>query len=41
MREVLPIMWLLEEAQKKEIKVNAKPCKVYCKVFEVMKEKLR
>jgi len=34
MREVLPIMWLLEEAQKKGIKVNAKPCKVHCKVFE-------
>ncbi len=34
MREVLPIMWLLEEAQKKGIKVSAKPCKVHCKVFE-------
>jgi hypothetical protein len=34
MREVLPIMWLLEEAQKKGIKINAKPCKVHCKVFE-------
>ena len=34
MREVLPIMWLLEEAQEKGIKVNAKPCKVHCKVFE-------
>jgi hypothetical protein len=34
MREVLPIMWLLEETQKKQIKVNAKPCKVHCKVFE-------
>jgi hypothetical protein len=34
MREVFPIMWLLEEAQKKGIKVNAKPCKVHCKVFE-------
>jgi hypothetical protein len=34
MREVLPIMWLLEEAQKKGIKINAKPCKVLCKVFE-------
>jgi hypothetical protein len=34
MREVLPIMWLLEEAQKKGIKVNAKPCKVHCKIFE-------
>jgi hypothetical protein len=28
------IMCLLEEAQKKGIKVNAKPCKVHCKVFE-------
>jgi hypothetical protein len=27
-------MWLLEEAQKKGIKVSAKPCKVHCKVFE-------
>ena len=27
-------MWLLEEAQEKGIKVNAKPCKVHCKVFE-------
>jgi hypothetical protein len=34
MREVLPIMWLLEEVQKRGIKVNAKPCKVHCKVFE-------
>jgi hypothetical protein len=34
MRELLPIMWLLEEAQKKGIKINAKPCKVHCKVFE-------
>jgi hypothetical protein len=34
MREVLPIMWLLEEAQKKGIKVNVKPGKVHCKVFE-------
>jgi hypothetical protein len=34
MREVFPIMWLLQEAQRKGIKVNAKPCKVHCKVFE-------
>jgi hypothetical protein len=34
MREVLPIMWLLEEAQERGIKINAKPCKVHCKVFE-------
>jgi hypothetical protein len=27
-------MWLLEEVQKRGIKVNAKPCKVHCKVFE-------
>jgi hypothetical protein len=34
MREVFPIMWLLEDAQKKGIKINAKPCKVHCKIFE-------
>jgi hypothetical protein len=34
MRKVLPLMWLLEEVQKRGIKVNAKPCKVHCKVFE-------
>jgi hypothetical protein len=34
MREVLPLMWLLEEAQQRGIKINAKPCKVHCKVFE-------
>jgi hypothetical protein len=28
------IMWLLEEAQERGIKINAKPCKVHCKVFE-------
>jgi hypothetical protein len=32
--KVLPIMWLLEEAQKKGIKVNSKPCKVHCKKLE-------
>jgi hypothetical protein len=31
---ILPIMWLLEEAHERDIKVNAKPCKVHCKVFE-------
>jgi hypothetical protein len=34
MREVLPLMWLLEEAQQRGMKINAKPCKVHCKVFE-------
>ncbi len=34
MREVLPIMWLLEEVQERGIKINAKPCKFHCKVFE-------
>jgi len=34
MREALPIMSLLEEAQMKGIKVNAKLCKVHCTVFE-------
>jgi hypothetical protein len=34
MREVLPLMWLLEEVQSRGIKVNARPCKIHCKVFE-------
>ncbi len=34
MREVLPIIWLIEEVQQREIKVDAKPCKVHCKLFE-------
>ena len=34
MREVLPIMWLLEEAKQHGVPVlNARP-KVHCKVFE-------
>ena len=34
MREVLPIIWLMEEARKHEIPVlNATP-KIHCKVFE-------
>jgi hypothetical protein len=34
MREVIPIMWLLEEVQRRGIQIRAKPCKVDCKVFE-------
>jgi hypothetical protein len=34
MREILPLMWLLEEVQARGIKVNAKPCKVHCRVFK-------
>ncbi len=30
MREVLPIMWLLEEAQERGIKINAKPSIMIC-----------
>ncbi len=34
MREVLPIIWLMEEARKQDIPVlNATP-KIHCKVFE-------
>jgi hypothetical protein len=34
MREVLPIMWLLEEVQDRGIEVNGKVCQVHCNVFE-------
>ncbi len=34
MREVLPLMWLLEEAQQRGMKIKTIPCKVHCKVFE-------
>jgi hypothetical protein len=35
----LSIMWLLEEAQKKGIKINAKPCKDH--YLKTMKEQLK
>jgi len=42
MRESLPLMWLLEEVQARGIKVNAKPCKVHCRVFEdIMRGQLK
>jgi hypothetical protein len=34
MREVLPIMWLMQEAHDHGIKVLTKPPKIHCKVFE-------
>ncbi len=34
MREVIPIMWLLEEAYQHGVPVLTKPPKIYCKVFE-------
>jgi hypothetical protein len=34
MREVLPIMWLLQEAHDHGIPVLTKPPKIHCKVFE-------
>ncbi len=34
MREVLPIMWLLQEAHDQGIPVLTNPPKIHCKVFE-------
>ncbi len=34
MREILPLMWLMEELEERGIKVSARPCRVHCKVFE-------
>jgi hypothetical protein len=34
MREVLPIIWLMEEARKQEIPVLNTTPKIHCKVFE-------
>jgi hypothetical protein len=34
MKEVLPIMWLMQEAHKQGVHVLHKPPKVHCKVFE-------
>jgi hypothetical protein len=34
MREILPIMWLLADAQGRGIKVNGKVCQMHCNVFE-------
>jgi hypothetical protein len=34
MREVLPIMWLMQEAHDNGIPVLTTPPKIYCKVFE-------
>jgi hypothetical protein len=34
MMEVLPIMWLIQEAQDHDINVITKPPKIHCKVFE-------
>ncbi len=34
MREVLPIIWLMEEARKQDIPVLNATSKIYCKVFE-------
>jgi hypothetical protein len=30
MREVLPLMVLIEEAQERGIQMSAKPCKIHC-----------
>jgi hypothetical protein len=34
MREVLPIMWLMQEAHDQGINVLTKPPKIQCKIFE-------
>jgi hypothetical protein len=34
MREILPLMWLLEEVEAKGITVDAKPYRIHCRVFE-------
>jgi hypothetical protein len=34
MREILPLMWLVEEVEERGIMVNAKPCRIHCRVFE-------
>jgi hypothetical protein len=34
MREIHPLMWLLEVVEAKGITVNAKPCRIHCRIFE-------
>ena len=34
MRDVVPLMALIEEVQERGIQTSAKPCKIHCKVFE-------